>query len=103
MFISTNAAFLEDDYIINHKPKGMIDLKEIEGEPSDPRVVENNVRQENAISSPISAPVPRRSGRIVSQPNRYMFLGEAFQAVSIEPESDPTTYDEAMADVDSTY
>ena len=30
-----------------------------------------------------------------------MFLGEAFQAVSIEFEYDPTTYEEAMADVDS--
>ena len=54
VFVSTNAIFLEDDYIMNHKPKGRIDLREIEGEPSNPHVVENNVRQENATSSPIS-------------------------------------------------
>ena len=30
-----------------------------------------------------------------------MFLGEDFQAVSIEPESDPATYEDAMANVDS--
>ena len=66
VFLSTNVIFLEDDYIINHKPRGMIDLREIRGEPSDPPVVENNMRQENATSLPISAPVPRRSGRIVS-------------------------------------
>ena len=54
-------------------------------------------------SSPISAPVPRRSGRIVNQPDRYTFLGEAFQAISIESESDPTIYEEAMANVDSAH
>ena len=61
VFVSTNAIFLEDDYIMNHKPKGRIDLREIRGELSDLPAVENNVRQENATSSPISAPVPRRS------------------------------------------
>ena len=84
MFVHTNAIFLEDDYSMNHKPKGRIDLREIGGEPSDPLAVENNMRQENSTSSPIFTPVPRRSGRIVSQPDRYMFLGEAFQKVSIE-------------------
>ena len=52
---------------------------------------------------PFFAPVPRRSGWIVSQPDRYMFIGEAFQTVSIEFESDPATYEEAMADVDSAH
>ena len=32
-----------------------------------------------------------------------MFLGEAFQAVSIEPESNPTTYEEAIDDVNSAH
>ena len=61
------------------------------------------MRQENATSLPISAPVPRHSRRIVSQLDRYMFFGEAFQAVSIESESDPTTYEQAMANVDSAH
>ena len=93
MFVSTNAIFLEDDYITNHKPRGRIDLRETGGEPSDPPAVENNMRLENATSLPISAPVPHRSGRIVSQLDRCMFLGEAFQVVSIESESDPITYE----------
>ena len=49
MYVSTNAIFLEDDYIMNHKPKGRIDLRETGGEPSDLPTVENNVRQENEI------------------------------------------------------
>ena len=35
VFVSTNVVFLEDDYIMNHKPKGRIDLREIGAEPSD--------------------------------------------------------------------
>ena len=81
VFVSTNDVFLEDDYIMNHKPKGRIDLRETRGEPLDLPTVENNVRQENTTSSPISVPVPHCSGRIVSQPDRYMFLGEAFQEI----------------------
>ena len=52
MFISTNAIFLEDNYIMNHKPKGRIDLREVGGEPSDPPAVENNVGQKNSTSYP---------------------------------------------------
>ena len=81
----------------------MIDLREIEGEPLDPPVAENNVRQKNITSLPIFEPVPCRSGRIVRQPDRYMFLGKVFEAISIESESDPATYKEAMADVDSAH
>ena len=103
VFVSTNAIFLEDDYIMNYKPRGRIDVRETRGEPSDPSVVEKNMRQENSTSSPISAPVPRRSGRMVSQPDRYMVLKEAFQPVSIESESDPATYEEAMVDVDLAH
>ena len=32
-----------------------------------------------------------------------MFLGEAFEAVSKNLESDPTSYEEAIADSDSSY
>ena len=35
VFVSINVVSLEDDYIMNHKPKGMIDLRETGGEPSD--------------------------------------------------------------------
>ena len=44
MFVSTNAVFLEDDYIMNHKPRGRIDLRETGGELLDSPVVKNSVR-----------------------------------------------------------
>ena len=42
--VSTNDVFLEGDYLMNHKPKGRIDMSEMEGEPLNPPVVEDNVR-----------------------------------------------------------
>ena len=44
VFVSTNAIFLEDDYIMNHKPKGMIVLEEVMGEPSDSPIVNSNTK-----------------------------------------------------------
>ena len=64
-FFRANAIFLEDDYIMNHKPKGMIVLEEVMGEPSDSPIVNSNTEQENAMTLPSSAPVPCCSGRIV--------------------------------------
>ena len=32
-----------------------------------------------------------------------MFFGDLFEAISIESESDPAIYEEAMANVDSTH
>ena len=55
------------------------------------------------MTLPSSAPVPLRSGRIVKKPNRCMFLGEAFEAVSENLESDPPSYEEVMADTDSNH
>ena len=69
MFVSANAIFLEDDYIMNHKPKGSIVLEEVMGEPSNSQVVDSNMEQGNAMTLPSSAPVPRRSGRIIREPD----------------------------------
>ena len=37
MFVSTNAVFLEDNYILNYKPKGMIVLEEVKSNPPFPK------------------------------------------------------------------
>ena len=81
MFVSAIALFLEDDYIMNRKPKGRIVL-EVMGEPSDSRAVNSNMEKGNTMTLPNSAPVPCHSGRITREPDRFMFLGEAFEAVS---------------------
>jgi hypothetical protein len=48
-----------------------------------------------------SAIIPRCSGRIVKAPDRFIFLGEAYEAIPEEPELDSRTYDEAVNDVDA--
>ena len=53
MFVNANVIFLKDDYIINYKPKGMIVLEEVVGEPSDSPKVNCNTKQENTITLPI--------------------------------------------------
>ena len=73
------------------------------GESSDSPTVNNNMEQGNAITLSSSTPVPRRSGRILREPNRFMFLGKAFEAVFENLESDPASYEEAMADSDSSH
>ncbi|CAA0807917.1 Unknown protein, partial [Striga hermonthica] len=45
--------------------------------------------------------VPRRSGRVVRQPERFMGLGESSEAVPNVLESEPWTYNEALQDRDA--
>ena len=48
-----------------------------------------------------STPMPRRSGRVVVQPDQFMYLGESFEAILEEHEINLTDYDEAMCNVDA--
>ena len=75
VFVSANAIFLEDDYIMNCKPKGMIVLEEVMGKPLDSPTDSSNVEQGNTMTLPSSASVPRHSGRIIKEPDKFMFLG----------------------------
>ena len=50
-----------------------------------------------------STQVPRRSGRIVRPPIRFIGLGETYEAISEEAESDPYNYEEAMNDIDTHH
>ena len=45
--------------------------------------------------------VLRRRGRIVRPPIRFIGLGETYEAISEEAESDPYTYEEAINDIDA--
>ena len=40
--------------------------------------------------------VPHRSGRVVRQPERFMFLGESSDLITGKHEPDPRTYDEVL-------
>ena len=47
--------------------------------------------------------MPRCSGRIFRPPIRFIGLGETYEAISEEAESDPYTYEEAINDIDAHH
>ena len=76
VFVSTNATFLERDYIIDFKPRSKIVLEELlsdEIRPQSTRVV-GPLKEKTKV--PDQTPTaPRRSGRVRRLPDRY--TGEA--------------------------
>ena len=109
VFVSTNAKFLENDYINDYTPKIRVVLDEI-NEP----VIEQSIdetRNDVVVSNTpqdithemTSTHGPRRSGRIIRQPVRFIGLGETYEAISKEAESDPYIYEEAMKDIDAHH
>ena len=51
---------------------------------------------------PISSTLmPRCSGRVVKQLDRFMYLGKSFTTILKEHEIDPIDYNEAMSDMDA--
>ncbi|KAL8483136.1 hypothetical protein ACS0TY_025989 [Phlomoides rotata] len=93
--ISTHSTFLEDDYMNDRKPRSEITLDEMRGPTPIPIV------QEDVPSDTQTQPELRRSGRVVQQPERFMFVGESSDLVPGEDESDPWTYNEALQDKDA--
>ena len=47
--------------------------------------------------------MPRRSGRIIRPPIRFICLGETYESISEKAETDPYTYEEAMNDIDAHH
>ena len=104
-FVSTHARFLEEDYVKNTKPRSRLILEKLSGEgPS--------VSHEDAIPQPIAEEtpseaepsMPRRSGRVVQQPDRFGMLdvdGEAYTVVVDSNDDDPVSYSGAMASSDA--
>ena len=74
VFFSTNAIFLEHDYINNYKHRSKVVLEELTADkiPSQSSSSLNDKRQTEETMIPgKETPVQRRSGRIVRQPIRY--------------------------------
>ena len=106
VFVSTNAKFLENDYRNDYTPKSRVVLAEmnksiIEQSMDETRdgVVVSNIPQD-ITHEMTSTQESRCSGRIVRPPIRLIGLGETYEAISEEAETDPYTYEEAMNDID---
>ncbi|KAL8457169.1 hypothetical protein ACS0TY_035132 [Phlomoides rotata] len=93
--VSTHYRLLEDDYMSNRKPKSEITSDEMRGPTHIPTV------QVDIPSDTQTQPEPHRSGRVVRQPERFMFVGESSDLVPGEDESDPWTYNETIQDKDA--
>ncbi|KAA0049915.1 gag/pol protein [Cucumis melo var. makuwa] len=106
VFVSTNATFLEEDHMRDHKPRSKLVLNEVTDEST--RVVDEvgpSSRVDETTTSGQSHPsqslrMPRCSGRVVSQPNRYLGLTETQVVIPDDGVEDPLSYKHAMNDVD---
>lgn len=67
VLVSTNAVFLEEDYMIDRKTLDKVILEEIQ-EKSIPNPTMTELEENPPIPNPVVTPVPRRSRRIVRPP-----------------------------------
>ena len=109
VFVSTNANFLENDYMNDYTPRSRVVLAEM-NEPVIEQPMDETRDDVDVLDTPqnsthemTSTQVPRRSGRNVRPPIRFISLGETYEAILEEAESDPYTYEEATNDIDAYH
>ena len=109
VFVSTNAKFLENDYMNDYTPKSRVVLVEmnepiIEQSMDETRndVVVSNTPQ-GITQEMTSTQEPYCSVRIIRPPVRFIGLGETYEAISEEAESNPCIYEEGMKDIDAHH
>ena len=95
VFVSTHAKFLEDDYVNNFNPRNKVVLAEMI-EPINEQPMDE-IRDDVAVlDTPqdithemTSTQVPHCNGRIIRPPIRFIGLGETYETILEEAESDP--------------
>ena len=109
MFVSTNAKFLEDDYVNNFNPRSKVVLAEID-EPVIERPMDETRDDVVVLDTPQDSTheitctqVPHRSGRIGWPPVKFIGLGETYEAISEKAESNPYNYEETMKDINAHH
>ena len=79
--------------MIDNKPKSKVILEKMREEDSSDPVPTRPTR----VASTQDRGEPRRSGRVVTQPDRFIGLGE----IPVGIEMDPENYNEAIQDKDA--
>ena len=109
VFISTNAKFLENDYMNNFTPRSRVVLAEM-NEPIIEQSMDETMDDVVVSYTPqdityemTSTQEPRRSGRIVRPPIRFIGLGETYEAILEEAKTNLYTYEVAMNDIDAYH
>ena len=100
VLVSTNVCFLEEDYMTDNKPRSKVVLDELRAKTNESNEVLVLVTQ---VSPPTIVRTqdqgePRRSGRVVRQPECFIGLGEILE----DPETDSNNYNKAIQDKDAT-
>ena len=99
VFVSSNATFLENDYMANFKPRSRVVLEELQSDQIRPRPVTVTGERNKETTNPIQDVIaPRRSERVSKQPIRYTGAGEANVVVTDTSDDDPLSYKHAMDD-----
>ena len=86
--------------MLDNKPRSKIILDELRaelGEGNEVPIPETRVSQPQVVRTQETR-VPRRSGRVVTQPEHFIGLGEVLE----DPETNPSNYNEAVQDKDAT-
>ena len=103
VFVSMNVTFLEDSYVQDFKSRSKVMLEDMSNNivaSEIPNVESDPINEERQTDQQISREF-RRSRRIIQQPDRFMFSGEALEADTIKHDDDPYTYNEVVGDVDA--
>ena len=109
VFISTNARYLEDDHIRDHKSNNKVVLEELytdeigdlTKDQNDEIVVDQPVVRSETTQIEEHSISLHRSGKVVRQPDCYMGIEDALVAISDDNKDNPLTLSDAMKDVDS--
>ena len=93
----------------NYTPRSRVVLSEM-NEPVNKQPMDETRDDVAVLDTPqdtthemSSTQVPRRSGRIVRPPIRFIGLGETYEAISEEAESNLYTYEKKMNDIDAHH
>ena len=79
VFVSTNAKFLAKDYMNDFIPRSRIVLNEMSGDTIPREVTQPNQIVSSNPTQNQQPTIPRRSGRVSTQPERYISLGESME------------------------
>ena len=99
VFVSTNAKFLEDNYVNNFNTRSKVVLVEID-EPIIEQPMDETRDDVDVLDTPqystheiTSTQEPHHNGRIKRPPVRFIGLGETYKVIPEKVESDPYTFE----------
>ena len=98
VFVSRSATFLEKEFLLKESSGSKIELEEVEDpqmeadEPIEPTTAE---LADSVVDLPVEQ-APRRSTRVRTEPERYGFLIDDDQSMTLLENDEPESYEEVM-------